>query len=1228
MPQIALDSPLLTQLLEDWRLLLGAWAQNGAMSRAALEALRLPEEPETLRQLIERWGAGDWRELPPVAVLPASAMPSAAGAYAMATGTIYLNQAWLQAASQEVVLSVLTEELGHHLDGLLNASDTPGDEGELFAALLLERPLTASAREAIAADNDQILIQAGSTTLLAEAATITGTELADTLTGGFGDDSITGLGGNDQIDGQAGADIIRGGDGNDTIEGNFGNDSLYGDAGDDTITDNQGTNTFDGGLGNDTLTTRSLTGNNTLIGGAGNDRIDATGLILSLDGGEGDDELNLRGELSVGGTSSYVQGGNAILSGGPGRDRFGAYSYSTAELRGGADNDDIYVSGIKDSRLYGDAGDDEIDVRVYGPSVQTLNGGDGNDSLTISYDYSTYPTYGRTTANASGGLGDDTISISRGFGTTDVAGGFDSVTVDGGAGNDKITVADSFSTSITTGSGRDTIILTAPQYLKLLVGTQLRSNPDGTTTSITPQPFSITDFSTGSGGDVIDYGDLLRNASPTYNGSNPFATGFLALRQNGADTLLSFDPDGTAGSTASTVVAILRNTTSTAFVADNFNPNYPTNGSPAAPQTITGTALADTLTGGFGDDSIDGLGGNDQIDGQAGADIIRGGDGNDTIEGNFGNDSLYGDAGDDTITDNQGTNTFDGGLGNDTLTTRSLTGNNTLIGGAGNDRIDATGLILSLDGGEGDDELNLRGELSVGGTSSYVQGGNAILSGGPGRDRFGAYSYSTAELRGGADNDDIYVSGIKDSRLYGDAGDDEIDVRVYGPSVQTLNGGDGNDSLTISYDYSTYPTYGRTTANASGGLGDDTISISRGFGTTDVAGGFDSVTVDGGAGNDKITVADSFSTSITTGSGRDTIILTAPQYLKLLVGTQLRSNPDGTTTSITPQPFSITDFSTGSGGDVIDYGDLLRNASPTYNGSNPFATGFLALRQNGADTLLSFDPDGTAGSTASTVVAILRNTTSTAFVADNFNPNYPVNGSVELPSITLAQSPASVTEDGTANLVYTFSRSGPTTAALTVNYTIGGTATLGTDYTGIAASPATKTVTFAAGSATTTVIVDPTIDATVEPDETISLTLAAGTGYTIGTTSVVTGTIVNDDSIIESAGNTALLRRSDGLAFAQLGSSTPSQIASPWGNSAIGSDTSAWQILAIDTIGGVNQLLWRNNTANFLHTWTLDANWNWTSSGGAFALNANESLALESSFQVDGNRDGIIGAPI
>ncbi|NDD82606.1 MAG: type I secretion C-terminal target domain-containing protein, partial [Verrucomicrobia bacterium] len=44
-------------------------------------------------------------------------------------------------------------------------------------------------------------------------------------------------------------------------------------------------------------------------------------------------------------------------------------------------------------------------------------------------------------------------------------------------------------------------------------------------------PVEISDFAVGATGDVLDYSDLLRNASLTYNGSNPFASGYLKLTQ-------------------------------------------------------------------------------------------------------------------------------------------------------------------------------------------------------------------------------------------------------------------------------------------------------------------------------------------------------------------------------------------------------------------------------------------------------------------------------------------------------------------------------------------------------------------------------------------------------------------------------------------------------------------------------------------------------------------------
>ena len=121
---------------------------------------------------------------------------------------------------------------------------------------------------------------------------------------------------------------------------------------------------------------------------------------------------------------------------------------------------------------------------------------------------------------------------------------------------------------------------------------------------------------------------------------------------------------------------------------------------------------------------------------------------------------------------------------------------------------------------------------------------------------------------------------------------------------------------------------------------------------------------------------------------------------------------------------------------------------------------------------------------------------------------------VVLPTITLAVSPSSVTEDGTTNLIYTFTRTGATTNALTVNYNVAGTATFNNDYTQIGAASftaTTGTITFAAGSSTKTLTIDPTGDSTPESNETVALTLTTGTGYTIGTTTAVTGTITNDD---------------------------------------------------------------------------------------------------------------------
>jgi hypothetical protein len=111
-----------------------------------------------------------------------------------------------------------------------------------------------------------------------------------------------------------------------------------------------------------------------------------------------------------------------------------------------------------------------------------------------------------------------------------------------------------------------------------------------------------------------------------------------------------------------------------------------------------------------------------------------------------------------------------------------------------------------------------------------------------------------------------------------------------------------------------------------------------------------------------------------------------------------------------------------------------------------------------------------------------------------------------LPTVTVTATDPTAAENPLDTGVFTVSRTGGTAAALTVSYTVGGTATPGSDYTALGGS-----VTILAGSATATVTVTPVNDTQVEGEETVVLTLSAGAGYAVGTPSSATVTIASDD---------------------------------------------------------------------------------------------------------------------
>jgi hypothetical protein len=126
----------LHDLLGLWQQQVQAWAQNGELVSAAVHALGLGREPLALTALAEALAQGDFSGLPTVELMADDELPGARSHFSESSQTVFLNAAWLAGSDQDAVLHELTVRWGEHLDVLLNTSDTPGDEGGHFAALL------------------------------------------------------------------------------------------------------------------------------------------------------------------------------------------------------------------------------------------------------------------------------------------------------------------------------------------------------------------------------------------------------------------------------------------------------------------------------------------------------------------------------------------------------------------------------------------------------------------------------------------------------------------------------------------------------------------------------------------------------------------------------------------------------------------------------------------------------------------------------------------------------------------------------------------------------------------------------------------------------------------------------------------------------------------------------------------------------------------------------------
>jgi hypothetical protein len=1113
-------------LHQEWKQKLSQWAADGSLGAAAQAAFRLEGRPAELAALISQWAVGDFSALPPIVLLPASAMPGAAGAYAISTGTIYLNGDWLASASEDRVIAVLTEELGHHLDGFLNVVDTPGDEGEWFAGLLTDKNLDANAIFALKNQTDASLISVGGALVAAELAatqnvgasstaranlivvdgknTTLSIELDISDTSGFGDDgygfiggiNLAGPSGQSIYLGLGKADIIAQVNNTATLKktielgiatpggkwyisgiyimDKYGNrreaylDGVYG-GGTPTHGDIQnylqalGLPSFDPAVTVVNTGTFVDTSSPTILS------LRTSAPIINVT--NGNSALSI--ELDISEVSGFIDDGYEFIGGinlaGPSGQSI-YFGLSKADIIAQVNNTvsfrktiDLgvatpggkwYISGINLTDKYGNRRDAYLQG-VYGGGTPTQS--DVQDYLRALGLPSVDPSF--TVVNT--GTFVDTSS------PTILSLRTSAPVINVTNGNSALSIQ--LDVSEVSGFGDDGygfiggINLDGPSGQSIYLGlgkADIIAQVNNTATFRKTIELGVATQGGKwyiSGINITDKYGNRRDAwlQGVYEGGTPtqgdIQDYLQALGLPSADPSFTVVNTGTSIDTNSPTVAALR------ISPDNASIPYVV--LTLSPSSVTEDGSANLIyTFSRTGDTTNPLAVNYSIAGSADASDYAGatpGAGK-TITFAAGSATAIltiNPTADSTIeSDETVALTLAAGTGYSIGTTAAVTGTIT------NDDFPVITLDVSPVAVAEDGPTNLVFTFTrTGSTTSALNllvniGGTAFLNG-------------PFFLTGG----DYALSG----NVSGAAG-----------TTATITFPAGSATATVTAD-----PIADTAVEA-----DETVVLTLPPGTTYIVGN-----------PNPSPVGNTFAFATGTITNDDTLALPV-----ITLAVSPASVPeDGTTNLI----YTFTRTGPTTSALTVKYSISGTANASDYTGiaSTP-ATKTVSFAAGSATATVTVDPTADTTIEADETVAL----TLASGSGYSIGTTAAVVGTIlndDLPVITLAVAPTTGTaEDGTANLIYTFSRTGPTTAALTVNYTVGGTATLGTDYTGIASTPATKTVSFAAGSATATVTVDPKVDTTIEADETVFLTLAAGTGYSIGTTAAVVGTILNDDS--------------------------------------------------------------------------------------------------------------------
>ncbi|WP_299931605.1 hypothetical protein [uncultured Pelagimonas sp.] len=465
--------------------------------------------------------------------------------------------------------------------------------------------------------------------------------------------------------------------------------------------------------------------------------------------------------------------------------------FQNSTIQSGEGDDTIHVGG---ANLEIDGGGGNDDITALEADFATIEGGAGDDRIhttTTGQPASVYGGEGNDTlsgvdaADLFGEAGDDLIEFNGDGGTGDRF----YMVADGGEGDDTIAATDTAITDadldrphvLTGGAGSDLFELRFDEGSLRTYGVPVES--DGT---LQLEVFNISDFEPGT--DQIEIELEVENdgysvASARIEGTD------LIIRYEHADDEPIRDiviPTGATGLTFDDIT----------FVGDHI----PTVLQEDEPQVVT-DLTATSFAGTDGNDTLD----LNLRDGGFEGVLVNAGAGDDFLDLSD-RESVIDPATADAVTWSD--STVIGGEGDDTI---QMSGNTNLVqGGVGADDITALDAGFStIEGGEGNDVIHIATSLT-----------------GPGS----AY---------GGEGDDT-LSGSEAAGLFGEAGNDYIEVHGYGDGgagyFVTGNGGEGDDTLAFSDSAITRPFDGFDPNTLIGGTGSDTFDITLSEGSEDYNG--------------------------------------------------------------------------------------------------------------------------------------------------------------------------------------------------------------------------------------------------------------------------------------------------------------------------------------------------------------------------------------------------------